>query len=73
MVVLIEKLTFFKKQLKGVYCILNSFPSNFHDFQVFTHSDFKMTLSFAIDNFSPTTLKCESIPRHKNDGILSLK
>ena len=57
----------------GIIITFNSFPSECTNSQVLAHSDFKMTLSFAIiGSIAATTLKFVNMPEHKNDGILSL-
>ena len=58
----------------GIIITFNSFPSECRNSQVFAHSDFKMTLSFAIiGSTAATTLKlAKAIPECKNGGISSL-
>ena len=57
----------------GIIINFNSFPSECGNSQVFAHSDFKVTLSFAIiGNIAATTLKFVKMPERKNDVILSL-
>ena len=58
----------------GIIITFNSFPSECRNSQVFAHSDFKMTLSFAIiGSTAATTLKlAKAIPECKNGGVSSL-
>ena len=46
----------------------NSFPNEYQNIQVFTHSDLKMAFSFAIIGSTPAMTLSEC----QNDGILSL-
>ena len=56
----------------GIIITFNSFPSEYRTSQVFTHFDFKMTLSFAITGSIAATTMFETMPERKNYGVLSL-